>query len=121
MARLILATAAFSISLFWAVDSRGGDGVASQQAVRSAIEKSLPLLISGATGHRENRFADRLHVGNRRRLWITGVSVTMWNRKKPQSDLIIIRRFTNVVNPLATICGPHKAFSCLGCKPVWVA
>src|SRR5215204_3074299 len=73
------------------------------------------------TGHRENRFADRLHVGNRRRLWITGVSVTMWNRKKPQSDLKIIRRFTNVVNPLATICGPHKAFSCLGWKPVWVA
>src|SRR6476659_6879001 len=44
-----------------AVSSLGAEPLASQEKLRSAIDKALPLLMAGAVGHRENRTCFACH------------------------------------------------------------
>jgi hypothetical protein len=49
------------IALCLGVAAVAGEPLVDQAAIRAAIEKSLPLLMTGATGHRENRTCFACH------------------------------------------------------------
>jgi predicted AlkP superfamily pyrophosphatase or phosphodiesterase len=61
MLRLSFAFAACFCTLLWISSSDAAEAALTQSAMRAAIEKSLPLLMAGATGHRENRTCFACH------------------------------------------------------------
>src|SRR5262245_62010446 len=58
---LLIALAVFAVEIAFIALARAEAPVVSQSAVRAAVEKSLPLLMTGAVGHRENRTCFACH------------------------------------------------------------